>query len=81
MSNEYRTHSCGELRKSNINEEVKLAGFVQKIRDLGKMQFIDLRDEEGITQIVINDEKLQEEAKELTTESCINIMRKSSGKK
>ncbi|MCI8310238.1 MAG: aspartate--tRNA ligase [Clostridia bacterium] len=56
MANEYRTHNCGELRISNIGNEVKLAGFVQKIRNLGKMQFIDLRDENGITQIVINEE-------------------------
>lgn len=44
-----------------------------KIRNLGGMIFIDLRDEFGITQIVLNDEELQEKAKELTTESCISI--------
>lgn len=44
------------------------------------MIFIDLRDEFGITQIVINDEKMQEEAKELNTESCIHIKRKNCGK-
>ena len=60
MVNEYRTNSCGELRISDVGKEVRLAGFVQTIRNLGKMVFIDLRDENGITQIVINDEKLQD---------------------
>ena len=69
----YRTKTCGELTIKNVGEEVELAGWIQKIRDLGGMIFIDLRDEFGITQIVINDEKLQEEVKEYTTESCIHI--------
>ena len=69
----YRTHNLGELRIGNVGEEIELAGWVQKIRNLGGMIFIDLRDEFGITQIVINEPKLQEEAKELTTESCIHI--------
>ena len=69
----YRTKTCGELTIKNVGEEVELAGWIQKIRDLGGMIFIDLRDEFGITQIVIHDEKLQEEVKEYTTESCIHI--------
>ena len=69
----YRTKTCGELKISNVNEEVELAGWIQKIRNLGAMIFIDLRDQFGITQIVINDEELQKQAKELTTESCIHI--------
>ena len=69
----YRTHNLGELTIKNVNEEVELAGWIQKIRNLGGMIFLDLRDEFGITQIVINDEQLQEKAKELTTESCIHI--------
>lgn len=69
----YRTNNCGELNIKNINETVELSGWIQKMRNLGGMIFIDLRDEFGITQIVINDEKLQEEAKEFTTESCIYI--------
>ena len=69
----YRTKNLGELRIENAGETVELAGWIQKIRDLGGMVFIDLRDEDGITQIVINDEKLQAQAKELVKESCIHI--------
>ena len=69
----YRTNTCGELTIKNINEEVELSGWIQKIRNLGGMVFLDLRDEFGITQIVLNDEKLQNESKEYTTESCIHI--------
>ena len=69
----YRTHNLGELTIKNVGEKVELSGWIQKIRNLGGMIFIDLRDEFGITQIVINDEKLQEQAKEYTTESCIHI--------
>ena len=53
--NIYRTHSCGELRIEDCGKEVRLAGFVQTIRNLGGMYFIDLRDEFGITQLVISD--------------------------
>ena len=76
----YRTKTCGDLKRKNIGETVELSGWIQKIRNLGGMVFIDLRDEFGITQIVINDETLQEEVKQLNTESCIHIVRKSCGK-
>ena len=69
----YRTHNLGELNIKNVGEKVELSGWIQKIRNLGGMIFIDLRDEFGITQIVINEETLQEQAKEFTTESCIHI--------
>ena len=69
----YRTKNLGELRIENVGETVELSGWIQKIRNLGAMMFIDLRDEDGITQIVINDEKLQSIAKELVKESCIHI--------
>ena len=45
MENKYRNHTCGELNIKNVGEEVKLAGWVQRIRNLGAMKFIDLRDE------------------------------------
>ena len=52
----YRTKTCGELNIKNIGEEVELAGWIQKIRNLGGMIFIDLRDEFGIIQITVNEE-------------------------
>ncbi len=76
----YRTKTCGELKIDNIGENVELSGWIQKIRNLGGMIFIDLRDEFGITQIVVNDDALQEQAKQYNTESCIHISRKSCGK-
>ena len=69
----YRTKTCGELNIKNVKEHVELAGWIQKIRDLGGMTFIDLRDEFGITQIVVNSEELKNFVKELHTESCIHI--------
>ncbi len=69
----YRTHNLGELNVKNVGERVELSGWIQKIRNLGGMIFIDLRDQYGITQIVINETDLQEQAKEFATESCINI--------
>ena len=51
----YRTHTCGCLRASDVNKTVTLAGWVQKVRNLGAMTFIDLRDRYGITQIVVEE--------------------------
>ena len=72
--NEYRTHNCGELTIENKGEEVRLAGWVQRIRNLGSMKFIDLRDQYGITQILIsNNEELEKVVENLVTECTISV--------
>ena len=70
----YRNHNCGELNIKNVGEIVVIAGWVQKIRNLGSMKFIDLRDQFGITQVVISDnEELMNIANDLVTECVISV--------
>ena len=69
----YRTKMCGELRKQDIGEKVELAGWIQKKRNLGGMIFIDLKDERGISQLVIKDNENEEKIKDISTQSCIHI--------
>ena len=52
--NKYRTHNCNQLSKININQSVLLSGWINKKRDHGNLLFIDLRDNFGITQCIIN---------------------------
>ena len=68
----YRDHNCGELNIKNVNEEVMLAGWVQRIRNLGEIEFVDLRDEKGITQLVISSD-LKDIMNDVTPESVISI--------
>ena len=74
MNNAYRTHTCGELNINNVNQNVMLSGWVQRIRNLGAMKFIDLRDQYGITQIVISDDEyIQKKSAEIVTECVIKV--------
>jgi aspartyl-tRNA synthetase len=75
----YRTHSCGELRMTDLNKVVTLSGWVQQSRDLGGMTFVDLRDRYGITQLVFNmdvNPDLCLKARDLGREYVIRIMGK-----
>ncbi len=72
----YRTNTCGELRITDVGQSVTLAGWVQRIRKMGGMTFVDLRDRYGITQIVFNndtDAALCEEANHLGREYVVQI--------
>ncbi len=72
----YRSHTCGELRLTDANKIVKLSGWVQKIRNLGGMTFIDLRDRYGITQLVLDVESrkdLSAQARQLGREYVIQV--------
>lgn len=68
----YRTNTCGELRIEDEGKNVKLAGFVQKIRQLGHMTFVDLKDHYGITQVVFSKE-FNEEMSKITTQASIQV--------
>ena len=73
----YRTHNCGQLNASDINTEVTLAGWVQKSRDKGFMNWVDLRDRYGITQLIFDESRTEksvfEKAKTLGREFVIQI--------
>ncbi|MPM05950.1 Aspartate--tRNA ligase [bioreactor metagenome] len=72
----YRTHTCGELRQENVGQTVTLSGWVQRIRDLGGMTFIDLRDRYGITQLIFDMDarrELCESARSLGREYVVSV--------
>src|SRR2546426_272038 len=73
----YRTHTCGQLRKSDVGREVKLAGWVHSYRDHGGLVFIDLRDRDGLTQVVFDADECgkatHDEARRLRSEWVISI--------
>ena len=56
--NQYRTVSCGELREENIGQQVRVAGWVENIRDHGGVMFLDIRDQYGVLQVVVHDDAL-----------------------
>ena len=68
-----RTHTCGELREENIDQEVKLSGWLSSVRDLGSVVFFVMRDFYGYTQVVVSDEKLQQKIREIPRESTISV--------
>ena len=72
----YRSHTCGELRIENVGQTVTLAGWVQKVRNLGAMTFIDLRDRYGISQIVVEENSpapIREAAAKLGREFVVQV--------
>lgn len=73
----YRSHNCGELRPSHINNKVTLSGWVQKVRDKGFMVWVDLRDRYGITQLIFDEERtpkaMLEQAQKLGREFVIQV--------
>src|SRR3954451_8913389 len=73
----YRTHTCGQIRKSDVPKQVKLAGWVHSYRDHGGLVFIDLRDRDGLTQLVFDPDScgkdIHDESRKLRSEWVISI--------
>ncbi len=73
----YRSHTCGELRESHINQEITLSGWVQKTRNKGFMIWVDLRDRYGVTQLIFDEERtsseMMEKAAQLGREFVIQV--------
>ena len=74
MANKYRNVYCGEVNKEHVGKEIRLAGWVENVRDLGGLLFIDLRDRTGIIQLVVNPEnEFYETATNLKNEYVIRV--------
>src|SRR5436853_7085083 len=75
----YRNHTCGQLRQGDVAKVVKLAGWVHSYRDHGGLVFIDLRDREGVTQVVFDPDtcgrEIHEQARSLRSEWAISAER------
>src|SRR5205085_11700640 len=77
LDNLQRTHSCGALRKENVGQRATLMGWCARRRDFGPLTFIDLRDRDGITQVVVNEELASEahaKAKQVRGEYVIGVL-------
>jgi aspartyl-tRNA synthetase len=75
LSNLARTHTCGALRAENVGADVVLLGWVHRVRDLGSLVFIDLRDRHGVTQVVARDnDTLVADAKRLRSEFVVAVI-------
>src|SRR5207244_8379389 len=77
LNNRERSHSCGALRKENVGARVRLMGWCARRRDFGPLTFIDLRDRDGLTQIVVNQEKAPDahaKAKEVRGEYVLAVI-------
>jgi aspartyl-tRNA synthetase len=77
IATRYRSHTCGQLRKTDVGREVKLAGWVHSYRDHGGLVFIDLRDRDGLTQVVFDADECgkatHDEARKLRSEWVISV--------
>ena len=69
-ANKYRDHFCGQITENDINQKIKISGWIENIRDHGGVIFVDLRDEYGVVQLVSNDETM---FNDLTRESTISV--------
>ena len=73
----YRTHTCGQLRKADVGKTIKLAGWVHSYRDHGGLVFIDLRDRDGLTQLVFDADTCgqthHDESRKLRSEWVVSV--------
>ena len=70
----YRTHNCGELNKTNKDQDIILSGWINKKRDHGNLLFVDLRDNYGVTQCVIDkSNKFFKELEKIQLESVVKV--------
>ncbi len=70
----YRTHTCGDLRAEHVGKDVVLLGWVHRVRDMGAVIFLDIRDRYGVTQVVTESEPLLSQAKKLKTEMVVAVL-------